>query len=51
MTELGDKLSVEAIAKILGDAVKAAAAVDAMANPRLQAETWWMGAAQAARSQ
>lgn len=51
MSELGDRLTVEAIAKILGDAVKAAAAVEAMANPRLQAENWWMDAAQAARSQ
>jgi DNA polymerase-3 subunit delta' len=50
MADLGDKLSVEVMASLAEAAVKAAAAVEAMANPRLQAERWWMNAAQAARS-
>ncbi len=51
MAQLGDKLGAEVIARILGAAVKAAAAIEGMANPRLQAENWWMSAAQAARSE
>ncbi len=51
MTELGNRLSVEVIAGIIGAALKAVAAVEGMANPKLQAENWWMGAAQAVRSQ
>ncbi len=51
MGELGERLSVEVIATIAGAAVKAAAAVEAMANPRLQAEDWWMSAARAAGSE
>jgi DNA polymerase III subunit delta' len=51
MGELGKTLAVELIAKIADSAIKAAAAVEAMANPRLQAEDWWMGAASAARSE
>jgi DNA polymerase III subunit delta' len=50
MTELGDRLDAARIAEFAGAAVKAAAAVEAMANPRLQAESWWMTAARAARS-
>lgn len=51
MTELGNRFSVEVIARIIGAALKAVAAVEGMANPKLQAENWWMGAAQAVRSQ
>ncbi len=51
MKELGNRLGVEVIAKIIGAAVNAISAVNGMANPKLQAENWWMGAAQAVRSQ
>jgi DNA polymerase III subunit delta' len=51
MKELGDRLGIDAIANLAGAAVKAAVAVDGMANSRLQAENWWMAAARTARSQ
>lgn len=42
MTVLAQRMSVEAILKGMDTALKAAAAVDGMANPRLQAEQWWL---------
>ena len=51
MSGLGNQLSAEVIATIAAAAVKAVSAVEGMANPRLQAESWWMRAAQAIRSQ
>ncbi len=50
MTELRNNLSAEVIATITSAAVKAVSAVEGMANPRLQAEAWWMGAAAAMRN-
>lgn len=51
MRQLGETLGVDALARAVGAAVKAAAAVEAMANPRLQAENWWIAAARAARGE
>lgn len=51
MTELAQKLSPATLAELIDAALKAAAAVEAMANSRLQAEHWLMtaGAALSAR--
>jgi DNA polymerase III subunit delta' len=49
--ELASALSVEAIVSCMEGAVKACGAVEAMANPRLQAEQYWMNAAQALRGE
>ncbi|MGH7907333.1 MAG: ATP-binding protein [Candidatus Binataceae bacterium] len=45
MRELAERLETAMIVDALDGAVKAASAVEAMANPRLQAENWWMKAA------
>jgi DNA polymerase III subunit delta' len=42
MTDLANKLSTKSILNSLQAAVEAAASVEAMANPRLQAEQWWV---------
>jgi DNA polymerase-3 subunit delta' len=50
LTSLVDALSLESILVMLELSLRAAAAVDAMANPRLQAEGLWMAAGEALRS-
>ncbi len=50
IAELVDALSLESILIMLELALRAAAAVEAMANPRLQAEGLWMAAGDALRS-
>ncbi|HUY27744.1 MAG TPA: hypothetical protein VMV27_10025 [Candidatus Binataceae bacterium] len=47
--KLADALELGAIVECMGAAVKARGAVDAMANPRMQAEQFWMTAARAIR--
>jgi len=47
MAELGQRLSVPALLEGVELAVRASQAVDGMANPRLQAEQWWMAIGQA----
>jgi DNA polymerase-3 subunit delta' len=49
MTGLVERLELAAILTALEGAVRAATAVEAMANPRLQAESWWMEVARAVR--
>jgi DNA polymerase III subunit delta' len=49
MTTLAEKLDVDTLANLLDAALKSGAAIDAMANSRLQAEQWWMTAGQALR--
>ncbi len=49
--ELANKFPTDAILAWLGRALDALEAVDAMANPRLQAEQWWMAAGRAARGE
>jgi DNA polymerase-3 subunit delta' len=44
LTQLSERLEVAAIAELVDRALKAHAAIDAMANSRLQAEQWWMAA-------
>ncbi|HEY2663769.1 MAG TPA: hypothetical protein VGI47_05465, partial [Candidatus Binataceae bacterium] len=51
MTGLAQAMSVEAILKGIGDALTAAAAVEGMANPRLQAEQWWLEIGSAMRNE
>jgi hypothetical protein len=51
ITELAGAMPTEAIVNCLDGAVKACRAVDEMANPRLQAEQYWMNAAQALRGE
>ncbi|HUY17673.1 MAG TPA: DNA polymerase III subunit [Candidatus Binataceae bacterium] len=51
MAGLVDRLELAAILTALEGAVRAATAVEAMANPRLQAESWWMEVARAARGE
>jgi len=50
LASLVDALSLESILIMLELSVRAAAAVDAMANPRLQAEGLWIAAGEALRS-
>jgi DNA polymerase-3 subunit delta' len=50
MKKLAEKFTLEALVTMLEGAVGAAAAIDEMANPRLQAERWWMTAGDALRS-
>jgi DNA polymerase-3 subunit delta' len=47
MIELGNMLSVPALIEGVELAVRAYQAVEGMANPRLQAEQWWMAICQA----
>jgi hypothetical protein len=49
--ELARALDTGAIVACLEGAVKARGAVDAMANPRMQAEQYWMNAARAIRGE
>jgi len=51
ITELAAALPLDAILDCLDGAVKACGAVEAMANPRLQAELFWMNAAQGLRGE
>jgi len=51
MAETAQRLESAEIASLMGAAIKAAAAVDGMANPRLQAEQWWMAAGAAFRGE
>ncbi|MBF6569268.1 MAG: hypothetical protein IVW54_10385 [Candidatus Binataceae bacterium] len=51
MADLADRLELAAILTAMEAAVRAGAAVDAMANPRLQAESWWMEVARAVRGE
>ncbi|HTW89539.1 MAG TPA: hypothetical protein VMD75_16195 [Candidatus Binataceae bacterium] len=51
MSGLVERLELAAILTALEGAVRAASAVEAMANPRLQAESWWMEVARAARGE
>jgi DNA polymerase-3 subunit delta' len=50
LSDLVDTLPLESILILLELALRAAVAVDAMANPRLQAEGLWMAAGEAVRS-
>ncbi|HTY56753.1 MAG TPA: hypothetical protein VMB26_16225 [Candidatus Binataceae bacterium] len=49
MAELGQALSVAALTEGVELALRAYQAVEGMANPRLQAEQWWMAVGQALR--
>ncbi|MGO9605014.1 MAG: ATP-binding protein [Candidatus Binataceae bacterium] len=51
IADLAAALPLEAIVACIEGAVRARGAVDAMANPRLQAEQYWMVAAQAIRGE
>jgi DNA polymerase-3 subunit delta' len=51
VAELAAMLPLEVILGCLEGAARACVAVEAMANPRLQAEQYWMNAAQALRSE
>ncbi len=51
MKELADGIEVDAVVKCIDAAVRAAQAVDEMANSRLQAENWWTLAGQAMRGE
>jgi len=49
MAQLADRIGVDALVKCIDAAVRASAAIEEMANPRLQAENWWTIAGQAMR--
>ncbi len=49
--ELAATFSLDAILIAMKQAVAAAGAIDAMANPRLQAENWWMAVGEALRGE
>ncbi|MGH8011773.1 MAG: ATP-binding protein [Candidatus Binataceae bacterium] len=51
LAALANRHQVTTLAALLEAALEAAVAVDAMANPRLRAEQWWMMAAQALRGE
>jgi DNA polymerase III subunit delta' len=51
MTEIARGGGANALAGCLEGAVRARAAIDAMANSRLQAEQWWMSASELMRSE
>jgi DNA polymerase III subunit delta' len=51
MTELALRLDAATLATLLDGALEAAAALEAMANSRLQAEQWWMAAGAALRGE
>ena len=44
-------MGIDGIVSCLGGAVRAAGAIEEMANPRLQAEQWWTTAGQAIRGE
>jgi DNA polymerase III subunit delta' len=48
---LAGEAGIPALVECIGGAVRAIEAVEAMANPRLQAESWWMAAGRTMRSQ
>jgi len=48
---LADKLPLDAVVSCIGGAVRAVEAVEAMANPRLQAEQFWVSAGRAIRGE
>ncbi len=48
---LADSLGVEAVVKCIAAAVRANEAVEANANPRMQAENWWTIAGHAMRGE
>jgi hypothetical protein len=50
MTQFAQTNDTATLAALLERVLDARAAVDAMANPRLQAENWWMAAGAALRS-
>jgi len=49
LVSLAESLGVDAVVKCIDAAVRASEAVEAMANPRLQAENWWTIAGHAMR--
>ncbi len=51
LASLADSLDVDAVVKCIGAAVRASEAVEANANPRLQAENWWTIAGHAMRGE
>jgi DNA polymerase-3 subunit delta' len=51
MTGLAQAMSIDAILDGMNRALKAAAAIEGMANPRLQAEQWWLEIGEAMRNQ
>jgi hypothetical protein len=51
MTQFAQTIDTATLAALLERILDAHAAVDAMANPRLQAENWWMAARAALRGQ
>ena len=51
MTKMAEGFALDALLVSLKGAVEAAGAIDAMANPRMQAEQWWMTVGDALRSQ
>jgi DNA polymerase III subunit delta' len=51
MAKISAGFELDALLSSLKGAVEAGAAVDAMANPRLQAEQWWMALGAAVRGQ
>ena len=51
MTKMAESFALDALLVGLKGALEAAAAIDAMANPRMQAEQWWMTVGGALRSQ
>jgi hypothetical protein len=51
MNQFAHTTDTAILATLLERALNAHAAVDAMANPRLQAENWWMAAGAALRGQ
>jgi len=48
---LAGRMGIDGIVSCLGGAVRAAGAIEEMANPRLQAEQWWTTAGQAIRGE
>ena len=51
MEQMAENFGLDMLLKGLEGAIKAGAAIEAMANPRLQAEQWWMAVGEALRSQ
>ncbi len=51
MAALAKRMGTDRIVTCLSAAIRAAGAIEEMANPRLQAEQWWMAAGQAIRGE
>ena len=51
MAEMAASFTLDALLASLEGAIDAAGAISEMANPRMQAERWWMAAGNAARSE